>query len=67
MTEQLVSIPHAAIKLGISRWHVRQLIKQGRLRGIALGAKAMRVRYISQASLDAFMHDPTKEVCHAGA
>ena len=64
MTEQLVSIPHAAIKLGISRWHVRQLIKQGRLRGIALGAKAMRVRYISQDSLDAFMGGATQEVNH---
>lgn len=64
MVDQILSIPHAATKLGVSRWHVRQLIKQGRLRGIALGAKAMRVRYISQASLDAFMHDPMKEVCH---
>lgn len=67
MVDQILSIPHAATKLGVSRWHVRQLIKQGRLRGIALGAKAMRVRYISLASLDAFMHDPTKEVCHAEA
>ena len=64
MESQIVSIPRAATKLGVSRWQIRQLIKQNRLRGIALGAKAMRVRYISQASLDAFMHDPMKEVCH---
>ncbi len=64
MESQVVSIPRAATKLGVSRWQIRQLVKQHRLRGIALGAKAMRVRYISLASLDAFMHDPMKEVCH---
>lgn len=64
MANQFVSIPRAATKLGVSRWQVRQLVKQHRLRGIALGAKAMRVRYISGASLDAFMGGATQEVNH---
>ena len=63
-TAQIVSIPRAATKLGVSRWQIRQLIKQNRLRGIALGAKAMRVRYVSESSLNEFMGGATQEVNH---
>ena len=64
MNGQVVSIPRAATKLGVSRWQIRQLVKQHRLRGIALGAKAMRVRYVSESSLNEFMGGATQEVNH---
>ncbi len=64
MVGKIVSIPRAATKLGVSRWQIRQLIKQNRLRGIALGTKAMRVRYVSESSLNEFMGGATQEVNH---